>query len=50
MKDDAESKKRGFPRGGAFKLLHHDFVLVPEAESQVARERFAAERAKNAMA
>lgn len=50
VKDDAEAKKRGFPKGGAFKLLQHDFVLVPEAASRAARERAAAERAKNAQA
>ncbi|EKM58029.1 uncharacterized protein PHACADRAFT_251989 [Phanerochaete carnosa HHB-10118-sp] len=50
VKDDAEAKKRGFPKGGAFKLLQHDLVLVPTSESQAARERFAAERAKNALA
>ena len=50
VNDDAEAKKRGFPKGGAFKLLQHDIVLVPEEESRAARERFAAERAKNAVA
>lgn len=50
VNDDTEAKKRGFPKGGSFKLLKHDIVLVPAAESQAARERFAAERAKNAVA
>jgi hypothetical protein len=50
VNDAAEAKKRGFAKGGSFKLLQHDIVLVPEAESQKARERFAAERAKNAAA
>lgn len=50
VNDGAEAKKRGFQRGGAFKLLEHDIILIPEDESHAARERFAAERAKNAVA
>ncbi|KAH9946907.1 aromatic compound dioxygenase [Amylocystis lapponica] len=46
--DDAEARKRGFPRGGKFKLLQFDIILVPEADSKAAREKFAQERAANA--
>ena len=49
MHDDEEAKKRGFPKGGSFKLLNFDLVLVPEDASQRAREKYAAERAKNAL-
>ena len=49
MNDDEEARKRGFPNGGSFKLLTFDIVLVPEDESKRAREKFAAERAKNAL-
>ena len=48
IKDDDEARKRGFPKGGSFKLLEFDIVLVPEEESEVARKRFAEERKKNA--
>jgi hypothetical protein len=48
--DNAEAKKRGFPKGGAFKLLTHDIVLVPQEDSNRAREAFARERARNAAA
>ena len=50
INDDAEARKRGFPKGGSFKLLKFDIVLVPEAESKAAREEFAKQRAKNAVA
>ncbi len=50
VKDDTEARKRGFPKGGSFKLLNFDVVLVPEEESRAAREEFARQRAKNAVA
>ncbi|KAI0346414.1 aromatic compound dioxygenase [Trametopsis cervina] len=50
VNDDAEAKKRGFPKGGSFKLLTHDIVLVSAEDSKRARERFASERARNASA
>ncbi|OSX60822.1 hypothetical protein POSPLADRAFT_1040249 [Postia placenta MAD-698-R-SB12] len=46
--DDAESRKRGFPKGGSFKLLQHDIILVPEADSKAARAQYARERAEKA--
>lgn len=30
VNDDAEAKKRGFPKGGSFKLIQYDIVLVPQ--------------------
>lgn len=50
VNDDDEAKRRGFPKGGPFKLLKFDLVLVTEEDSQKAREGFAKERAKNAAA
>ena len=29
IKDEAEARKRGFPKGDTFKLLHRDIILVP---------------------
>ncbi|PCH35407.1 aromatic compound dioxygenase [Wolfiporia cocos MD-104 SS10] len=46
--DDAEARKRGFPQGGSFKLLQFDIILVPDDESQLAREQFAKERREKA--
>ncbi|KAH9833203.1 aromatic compound dioxygenase [Rhodofomes roseus] len=43
--DDAEARKRGFPKGNSFKLLQFDIILVPEAENRIAREQFAREQA-----
>lgn len=50
VNDDAEARRLGFPKGGAFKLLKFDAILVPEEESKKAREEFAKERAKNVAA
>ena len=44
--NEEEARRRGFPKGKAFKLLQHDFVLVPSDEAEATRQRFAAERAK----
>ncbi|KAI9569865.1 aromatic compound dioxygenase [Boletus coccyginus] len=33
--DDKEARKRGFPKGGPFKLLKYDFVLLTEEQSRV---------------
>jgi hypothetical protein len=30
VKDDAEARRRGFPKGGSFKLLQFDIVLASE--------------------
>ncbi|KAI9569866.1 aromatic compound dioxygenase [Boletus coccyginus] len=32
--DDKEARKRGFPKGGPFKLLKYDFVLLTEEQSR----------------
>jgi hypothetical protein len=37
--DDAEARRRGFPKGGGFKLLQFDIVLATEEESKAARAR-----------
>jgi len=50
MKDvdnEEEARRRGFPKGKSFKLLQHDFVLVGSEEAEAARQKFAAERAKD---
>ena len=46
MDDDAEARRRGFPKGGKFKLLKFDIILSPEAEAEAARKAFAEEREK----
>ncbi|KAL6299228.1 aromatic compound dioxygenase [Sparassis latifolia] len=48
VNDDAEALKRGFAKGGSFKLLKFDIVMVPEADSRAAREQFAKEHVKDA--
>ena len=30
VNDEGEARKRGFPKGGSFKLLKFDIVLAPE--------------------
>jgi hypothetical protein len=50
MKDidnEEEARRRGFPKGKTFKLLQHDFILVPFEEAEAARKKFAEERAKS---
>ncbi|KAF9652656.1 aromatic compound dioxygenase [Thelephora ganbajun] len=44
--DEEEARRRGFPKGKAFKLLQRDFVLVPSEEAEAVRQKFATERAK----
>jgi len=44
--NEEEARRRGFQKGKSFKLLQHDFVLVPSEEAEATRQRFAAERAK----
>ncbi|KAG0706936.1 aromatic compound dioxygenase [Suillus ampliporus] len=41
--DDEEARKRGFPRGGSFKLLQYDIVLLTEEQSAAIRARVAEE-------
>jgi len=43
--DEAEARKRGFPKGDSFKLLQYDIIMVPDNESKAAREQFAREQA-----
>ena len=50
MNDDTEARKRGFPKGGSFKLLNFDIVLVPEEEAQAAFVKAKQEREKNSAA
>lgn len=42
--DDEEARKRGFPRGGSFKLLQHDVVLLTEDQSATMRAGIEEER------
>ncbi|KIJ62165.1 hypothetical protein HYDPIDRAFT_189226 [Hydnomerulius pinastri MD-312] len=37
--DDTEARKRGFPRGGSFKLLKHDIILLTEEQSNAIRQQ-----------
>lgn len=50
VNDDAEARKRGFPKGGSFKLLKYDITLVPLDEAKAAFEEFSKLRARNAVA
>lgn len=38
--DDAEARRRGFPKGGGFKLLRFDIILATEEELKAARTQF----------
>ncbi|KIJ14709.1 hypothetical protein PAXINDRAFT_12534 [Paxillus involutus ATCC 200175] len=37
--DDAEARKRGFPKGGSFKLLKYDIVLLTEEQWALVNEQ-----------
>ncbi|EIN08539.1 aromatic compound dioxygenase [Punctularia strigosozonata HHB-11173 SS5] len=50
VNDDAEARARGFPQGGAFKLLQFDIVLTTEEETRVGRELWAKEHGVKAAA
>lgn len=41
--DDEEARRRGFPKGGSFKLLKHDIVLLTEEQSRQIREQATSE-------
>lgn len=41
--DDEEARKRGFPKGGSFKLLKHDIVLLTEEQSHFIRKQAVSE-------
>ncbi|KDQ58659.1 hypothetical protein JAAARDRAFT_34493 [Jaapia argillacea MUCL 33604] len=43
VNDDGEARKRGFPKGGSFKLLQFDLILVEEEQSKAARLQYARE-------
>jgi len=40
VNDDAEARRRGFPKGGSFKLLQFDIILATEEEAKAARAQF----------
>ncbi|KAI0646920.1 aromatic compound dioxygenase [Trametes meyenii] len=48
VRDEAEARKRGFPRGDTFTLLKQDIILVPAEKSKQAFEENAKAAAKNA--
>ncbi len=35
VNDEAEARKRGFPKGSSFKLLQRDVILVPEKQADL---------------
>lgn len=37
--DDEEARRRGFPKGGSFKLLKRDIILLTEEQSRAIREQ-----------
>jgi len=39
VNDDREARKRGFPKGGSFKLLKHDLILLTEDQSGLIRQQ-----------
>ena len=39
VNDDGEARKRGFPKGGSFKLLKHDLILLTEEQSGLIRQQ-----------
>jgi hypothetical protein len=39
VNDDGEARKRGFPKGGSFKLLKRDIVLLTEEQSCFIRQQ-----------
>ena len=43
VNDDGEARKRGFPKGGSFKLLKHDIVLLTEEQSRLIRQEATSE-------
>ncbi|KAI0807154.1 aromatic compound dioxygenase [Fomes fomentarius] len=50
VKDEAETRKRGFRSGDSFKLIKRDIILVPEKVAEEAFKRNAEAAAKNAAA
>ena len=43
VNDDGEARKRGFPKGGSFKLLKRDIVLLTEEQSRLIRQQATSE-------
>jgi hypothetical protein len=39
VEGDAESRAKGFAKGGSYKLLEYDFILATNAEHQEALQR-----------
>ncbi|KAI0721636.1 aromatic compound dioxygenase [Cerioporus squamosus] len=39
VNDEAEARKRGFPKGSSFKLLQRDIILVPEKHAESNEEK-----------
>ena len=37
--DDEEARRRGFPKGGSFKLLKRDIILLTEEQSRAIRKQ-----------
>lgn len=40
VNDDGEARKRGFPKGGSFKLLKFDIILLSEEEAEATRVQY----------
>ena len=43
VNDDGEARKRGFPKGGSFKLLKRDIVLLTEEQSRLIQQQATSE-------
>ena len=50
VKNEAETRKRGFPKGDSFKLVQYDITLVPDNKAVEAFKKNSAAAAKNAVA
>lgn len=48
VSSEAEARAKGFAKGGSFKLLEHDFVLLTNEEAKAARDRVIQEKSANA--
>ncbi|TDL29648.1 aromatic compound dioxygenase [Rickenella mellea] len=49
VESDADARAKGFAKGGSFKLLEHDFVLLTEEEAKAAREAVLREKTADAL-
>ncbi|KAI0747988.1 aromatic compound dioxygenase [Daedaleopsis nitida] len=50
IKDEAETRKRGFPSGSSYKLLQRDIILIPKKQAEEALRKNAEAAMKNAVA